>query len=157
MRATTPVTVVALALLAACTGPGDDPSPAPPATATAPGDSPGSGGDTGAGGAPGAAERVVPGAPEGFGGEDTEVLVGDDPRHLLVVTLGSSSCPVVPTDVAWDADAAVLHVELSDGDQYDGPCTTDLVPTTSVVRLPDDAPDAPDLTVEVEGRPVPVG
>lgn len=108
-------------------------------------------------GVPSVAETTFPGAPDGVTGEESTVLPGDDPRQVQVVTFGSSTCPVVPTDVTWDADAAVLRVTLSDGEAYDGACTMDLVPSTSVVALPDDAPDAAGLTVELDGRTLTLG
>lgn len=103
---------------------------------------------------PEAVETTFPGAPDGVETEDVTVVAGSDDRHVDVVTVGSSTCPVVPTDVAWDGDAQVLRITLSDPDAYTGMCTMDLVPTTSVVTLPDDVPGASGLSVEVAGRTV---
>jgi len=124
---------------AASTDPGDStptPSPTPTATADA---------------VPSVAETTFPGAPEGATEGETAVVAGDDARHLQVVTYGSSTCPVLPTDITWDADAQTVSITLTGPDTTDV-CTMDLVPTTSVVALPDDAPDAAGLTVEVEGH-----
>ncbi|MBO3095625.1 hypothetical protein [Cellulomonas dongxiuzhuiae] len=105
---------------------------------------------------PSVAETTFPGAPDGVTGEETVVVVGDDARHVQVVTFGSSTCPVVPTDIAWDDAAQVLRITLSDPSTYDGVCTMDLVPTTSVVEIPAEAPDATGLAVELDGRGVEV-
>jgi len=140
-------TVVLAVLLAGCAGstdPGaDDGTPTAPEAVTD--DTPE---------VPSVAETSFPGAPDDVTGEDTAVVAGDDDRHVQVVTFGSSTCPVLPTDVAWDDDGQVLRIELSGPDAYSGPCTMDLAPTTSVVALPDDSPDAAGLTVEVDGRSV---
>lgn len=101
-----------------------------------------------------AVATVRPGAPDGVTGEDVAVVAGDDPRELQVVTFGSSTCPVVPTDVTWDGDAGVLRITLSGPTEYTRPCTMDLVPTTSVVELPADAPDAHGLSVDVGAEPL---
>lgn len=129
MRATIPLAVVAV-LLAGCSS-----GPPEPADAVA---------------------TVVPGGPDDVPLEGVTVLGGDDSRHLRVVTTGSSSCPVVPTTVRWDARDDVLRIGLSEPGDHPGACTADISPTTFVVRLPDEAPDAPGITVEVDGREVPV-
>lgn len=157
-RLTLPTVTLALAaLLAGCAGSaepgGGDPMDEPTSPAATEPTSPAATSDA----VPSVAETTFPGAPEGVTGEDVTVVAGDDARHVQVVTYGSSTCPVVPTDVAWDADAAVLRVTLSDGEAYDGACTMDLVPSTSVVALPDEAPDAVGLTVDVDGRSIVVG
>ncbi|MCM0640639.1 hypothetical protein [Cellulomonas wangsupingiae] len=149
IRGTAP-TILLVALLAGCagstgstgsTGPGEGtatPSPTTSATADA---------------VPSVAETTFPGAPEGVTEGETAVVAGDDPRHLQVVTYGSSTCPVLPTDVTWDAGAGALSITLT-GPGATDVCTMDLAPTTSVVALPDGAPDAPGLTVEVDGRSI---
>ncbi|MBO3089856.1 hypothetical protein [Cellulomonas dongxiuzhuiae] len=146
IRRTAPAILLA-ALLAGCAGssgstdPGEG-APTPlPATSAA----------TDA--VPSVAETTFPGAPEGVAEGETAVVAGDDARHLQVVTYGSSTCPVVPTDVTWDAGAGTLRITLT-GPGALATCTMDLVPTTSVVALPDDAPDAAGLTVEVDERSV---
>lgn len=153
-RATILTAVLLAAALTGCAG-SNDTGDGPTATRTPSATSTASTSPTAPPTVPSAAELVVPGAPEGVTDvEDVAVVAGDDARHLQVVTVGSSTCPLLPTDVTWDADAAVLRITLSDPDDVDGACTLDLVPTTSVVRLPGSAPDAPGLTVEVDGRTV---
>ena len=145
----TALTILLGAALAGCAGssgstqtadvtPTPTPSPSPTATADA---------------VPSVAETTFPGAPEGVDEGETAVVAGDDARHLQVVTYGSSTCPVLPTDVTWDAAAGTLAITLTGPDATDV-CTMDLAPTTSVVALPDDAPDAAGLTVEVDGRSI---
>lgn len=158
-RRSTILTTTALTLLlAAC---GSSTSPGGQETSTPPAPGPAASSDEGVDdldGAPTpapAVATVLPGAPDGVEGEDVAVVAGDSPRELQVVTFGSSTCPVVPTDVTWDADASILRITLSGTDEYTRPCTMDLVPSTSVVTLPDDAPDASGLTVDVgEGTTV---
>lgn len=154
-RGTFLTTTVLALLLAACASnadPGAQETPTPPApSATASADDDLDGAPTPAP----AVATVRPGAPDGVEGEEVAVVAGESPRELQVVTFGSSTCPVVPTDVTWDADASTLRITLSGTDEYTRPCTMDLVPTTSVVTLPDDAPDASGLTVDVgEGTTV---
>ncbi|MBF0689384.1 MAG: hypothetical protein IR158_16660 [Cellulomonas sp.] len=145
----TALTILLGVALAGCAGssgstgstdPGDvapTPAPSPSATADA---------------VPSVAETTFPGAPGDVTEGETAVVAGDDARHLQVVTYGSSTCPVLPTAVTWDDSTEVLSITLSGPEMYDRPCTMDFVPTTSVVALPDDAPDAAGLTVEVAGR-----
>ncbi|MFI2752903.1 hypothetical protein ACGIF2_05655 [Cellulomonas sp. P22] len=85
------------------------------------------------------------------------VSTDDDPRHLLVVTLGSSSCPHVPVSATWDEDEQVLRVTLERDVTPDEICTADSAQTTSVLRLPPDAPDAADLTVLIDDEEFVVG
>ena len=149
IRGTAP-TILLAALLAGCAGTGgstgstdpDEGTPTPSPTTSASADA-----------MPSVAETTFPGAPEGVGEGETAVVAGDDARHLQVVTYGSSTCPVLPTDVTWDAAAGTLALTLTGPDATDV-CTMDLAPTTSVVALPDDAPDAAGLTVEVDGRSI---
>ncbi len=103
-------------------------------------------------------ESVLPGAPPGVDlPTDVVVVADEDPRRLLVVTLGSSSCPTVPVTADWDAEEDVLRMEVDVDTAPDEPCTADATPTTSVLRLPPDAPDAPGLTVVVDDRALTVG
>ncbi|QGQ20715.1 hypothetical protein GC089_17890 [Cellulomonas sp. JZ18] len=107
---------------------------------------------------PSAAETFFPGAPEGVGGEEVEVLADEDPRRIRVVTWGSSTCPTLPDQVVWDEAAQVLRVTLTDATAYgDRACTADIAPTTSVVALPEGSPDATSLTVEVAGERLTLG
>jgi len=142
---TTLTTVALTALLVGCAGstePGgsDETSPsAAPSTTEVPA-------------VPSVAETSFPGAPGDVTGEEVTVVADADPRQVQVVTYGSSTCPVLPTAITWDDGTEVLSITLSGPEMYDRPCTMDFVPTTSVVALPDDAPDAAGLTVEVDGR-----
>lgn len=107
---------------------------------------------------PSAAETFFPGAPEGVGTEEVEVVADEDPRRVRVVTWGSSTCPTLPDQVVWDEAAQVLRVTLTDATAYgDRACTTDVAPTTSVVALPEGSPDASGLTVEIAGERLTVG
>ncbi|MBD7917437.1 hypothetical protein H9657_03970 [Cellulomonas sp. Sa3CUA2] len=152
---TTAVTVAVLAVLLVGCGGSADPAgstgPDGSASSTAADPTPQA---TSRDAVPSVAETTFPGAPDGVSGEETVVVVGDDARHVQVVTFGSSTCPVVPTDIAWDEAAQVLRITLSDPTAYDGVCTMDMVPTTSVVEIPQEAPDAAGLAVELDGRGV---
>lgn len=152
-RATTAGAVAVVLALAGCAGsaePGAGSSTAATTASPTPTDA---GLPTDGGLPPNIAETTSPGAPDGVETEDVAVVAGEDPRTLQVVTVSSSSCPILPTDVQWDADGEVLAITLTGPDAYaDAMCTMDLAPTTSVVALPDDAPDAAGLTVEISGR-----
>ncbi|TQL01842.1 hypothetical protein [Cellulomonas sp. SLBN-39] len=153
-RATTTAGAVALVLaVAGCAGsaePGAGASTVAASASAAPTDA---GMPTDAGLPANIAESVSPGAPDGVETEDVAVVADEEPRMLQVVTVSSSSCPILPTDVRWDADAEVLAIMLTGPDAYaDAMCTADLAPTTSVVALPDDAPDAAGITVEISGQ-----
>lgn len=150
-RGTILTTALLVLLLVGCAS-SADPGAQESSTPTASGPSASAEPDDDVDGAPTPAPAVAtvsPGAPDGVTAEDVAVVAGDDPRELQVVTFGSSTCPVVPTDVTWDDGASVLRITLSGPEEYSRPCTMDLVPTTSVVTLPDDAPDASGLTVDV--------
>jgi hypothetical protein len=75
-------------------------------------------------------------------------------RSMLVTAWGSGSCPTVP--VAIDVDPppnAVITLVLSD--KYEGVCTSDLGPYTSLVRLPEPftVHGPVELVVENAGEP----
>jgi hypothetical protein len=102
---------------------------------------------------------VSPGVPPGVS-TPTEVTVisDDDARQVLIVTLGSSSCPTVPVSATWDSGDQVLRVSLGSSQEGDQPCTADSAQSTSVLRLPPQAPDATDgLTVVVDDQEFAVG
>jgi hypothetical protein len=113
-------------------------------------------GCTGADGSSEPADLVTvdPGAPpDVFTPTDLAVASGDDPRELLVVTLGSSSCPTVPVEAAWDFDEDVLRVVLGTSGEADEPCSADSAQSTSVLRVPSEAPDVTEgLTVVVDDQ-----
>lgn len=107
---------------------------------------------------PNVAETFFPGAPDDAAFDEVGVAADADPRRFQVVTWGSSTCPTLPDDVVWDEAAQLVRVTLTDATAYgDAACTADIAPTTSVVALPDEAPDASGLTVEVAGATLTIG
>jgi hypothetical protein len=84
---------------------------------------------------------------------DAEAAAGlawtTDPTLLYVITLGSSTCPVVAEpDATGDAAGVVVSFVPIPADTA---CTMDLVPTTTVVALPDGIGPDVDLTVDLDG------
>lgn len=76
--------------------------------------------------------RGVPGGVEAdLSDPEPGWVLGDDGR-LAVYAAGSSTCPWRPTEVTASGDRVTVRL-ARDGD---GPCTADLVFTTSVVALP---------------------
>ncbi|QCB94967.1 hypothetical protein [Cellulomonas shaoxiangyii] len=154
------LTAAAVLALALCAGCADTPAPgsggletsaAPTPDDTASPTAQGSA-SPGRSAIPNAAETSFPGAPQDVESEEIAVAPDDDPRRFRLVTWGSSTCPTLPDEVEWDESAQVVRVTLTDATAYgDAPCTADIAPTTSVVALPDGAPDAPGLVVEVAG------
>ncbi|HEY0187476.1 MAG TPA: hypothetical protein VGC67_08310 [Cellulomonas sp.] len=75
----------------------------------------------------------------------------EEPGLLYVITLGSSSCPLVAEPQAEAAASGsgvvVTFVPIPD----DAVCTADLRPTTTVVGLPTDTSEDEDLVVELDG------
>lgn len=69
-----------------------------------------------------------------------------DDGLLYVVTFGSSTCPVVAEP---EATLAGSTLTVAVGATSDGPCTMDLVPTTSVVGVPDDVDEDAPVTVDL--------
>lgn len=65
-------------------------------------------------------------------------------RTLLVMTTGSGSCPTVPVRLEVRAPT---EVEVRLEGRYNGACTDDLGPTTTLVRLPDEVDLTRPLTV----------
>ncbi len=66
---------------------------------------------------------------------------------IYVVTIGSSTCPLVADPQATWTSATSVAVTFPAPD--DGPCTRDLVPTTTVVALPPEVAGDERLTVTV--------
>lgn len=92
------------------------------------------------------------GLPEGVDeSEPGDSLAGvartTDAGLVYVVTIGSSTCPLVPDPAAAATGDASVAVTLPAPD--DGPCTRDLVPTTTVVALPAEVTATEELTVTV--------
>ncbi|MFF1529593.1 hypothetical protein [Cellulomonas sp. NPDC058312] len=137
----------AVALLAGCGG-ADDASPGASAGA-----SPGS--TAGATPTPTGLEPVAgstaPGLPDGAGPAPADAGAGagraTDEGLLHVVTFGSSTCPAVPDDTAESTGPAAVTVTFPE--PGDGPCTADLVPTTTVVALPAGTDPTSDLVVTI--------
>lgn len=76
-----------------------------------------------------------------------------DPRRLVLVTQGSSSCPSLPVSIVWDAAAAELTLVTALDAGPDEACTADSTFTASLVVLPDEAPDlAVGESVVVDGE-----
>ena len=87
------------------------------------------------------------GLPEGATETDEiGAVVMTDDGTIHVFTTGSSTCPAIPTAVVVDGDEIVVTVAADDS----GPCTMDLVPTTSVIEIPDDYQGAGSPVVRVE-------
>ena len=86
------------------------------------------------------------GLPAGAEPGETGAVVNTLDGTIHVFTTGSSSCPEVPTGVVVDGDEIVVTV---DGDRT-GPCTADVVPTTSVVAIPEDYQGVEPPVVRVE-------
>ena len=92
-------------------------------------------------------ERTLDLGPPFEEGETARVQVRED-ALLEIITLGSGSCPYVPTDLdRKSANRIAIKMEKSGGD-----CTDDLSPTTAIVRLPADVEyrDSP-LRVDIDG------
>ncbi|KFD44648.1 hypothetical protein IU11_00410 [Cellulosimicrobium sp. MM] len=73
-----------------------------------------------------------------------------EPGLLLVVTFGSSSCPLLAEDDAAveGSDVVVSFVDIP----ADTACTMDYVPATSVVAVPDDVDTSADVSVVLGDR-----
>jgi hypothetical protein len=70
-----------------------------------------------------------------------------DEGLIYVVTIGSSTCPLVADPESTATGAAAVAVTFPT--LGDGPCTRDLVPTTTVVALPVEVTGADQLTVSM--------
>ncbi|MCM3533592.1 hypothetical protein M3693_05050 [Cellulosimicrobium funkei] len=73
-----------------------------------------------------------------------------EPGLLLVVTFGSSTCPLLAEDDAAveGSDVVVSFVDIP----ADTACTMDYVPATSVVAVPDDVDPGADVSVVLGDR-----
>jgi hypothetical protein len=71
------------------------------------------------------------------------VVVGDE---VHVYTSGSSTCPLLPTNVEVDGTDLLVTVGVED---EDAPCTADYVVTTSVIAVPDGVDPADVSSVSV--------
>lgn len=90
-------------------------------------------------------EGLPAGVPDDAAVAEPGWVLGEDGR-LAVYAAGSSSCPWRPTAVTADGDRVTVRLEVDGGPA----CTMDLVPTTSVVTLPDGVdPDALEVDLEL--------
>jgi hypothetical protein len=81
------------------------------------------------------------------------VLRGGEGNELLVVTRGSSSCPVTPRAGRWAGETYVLEVasytaEDAEQEGTDRVCTDDLAPAVFAISVPDLPDDPLDVVVE---------
>lgn len=97
------------------------------------------------------AGSTIVGLPKSLGPNPADATAGaartSDDTLIYVVTFGSSSCPMVaePTaQLAGDGAVEVAFPELGVG-----ACTSDFVPSTTVVALPDEVDPEADLTVTI--------
>lgn len=72
-------------------------------------------------------------------------------HQLYVTTVGSGSCPTLPTSVHADgAHRVVIHTALVHRSGVNA-CTADLGPTTSTIDLPARIDSTAQLTVDIDG------
>jgi len=71
----------------------------------------------------------------------------DVPNLFYLVTWGSSSCPDLPEPQARTSNSKIT-VRLRRG--YWNACTADLVPTTSIVAVPDGVDSSQPISVRIE-------
>ncbi|MEU2199885.1 hypothetical protein [Isoptericola sp. NPDC019482] len=132
-------------------GPTSDASSASPSTSPTDGPSAGPAPSDGAAAAPAPGEHVR-GLPEGAEGtfdSPAGVAWSPDAGVLLVVTYGSSSCPLLPeAEAGWDDAGEALDVRTVEPDPGRA-CTMDYSPTTSAVAVPPDADAGTPVTVRV--------
>lgn len=147
--------VSALALVVtACASPapsgGGSPEPtASPTASPTPSASPSASGDVTGAPAPGEHVRGLPDGAEGTFDSPAGAAWSPDPGVLLVVTYGSSSCPLLPeAEAGWDDAGGTLDVRMVEPDPGRA-CTMDYAPTTSAVAVPADADAGTPLTVRV--------
>lgn len=87
-------------------------------------------------------EFLVPGAPQAF--------YVSDGAGIAVVMWGSSTCPPVADRMVVDAlQGEGNTVTVSVREDFDGPCTMDLAPYTSVFVTPTDIATFEPLTINV--------
>lgn len=98
------------------------------------------------------ADAVYPGSPDGvtISGSLDGPAAGwiTEGERFAVVTMGSSSCPVVATELTV---VAADQLALTFGRSPNNPCTGDLAPTTHEFDLPADIVERPvqiDVTYE---------
>lgn len=84
---------------------------------------------------------------------DPDVRWDQRGKTIALTTYGSSTCPTLPKHL--ESDPRSGRLTLTAGHDGDGPCTMDLAPHTSIVRLPKPVdPGRPiELTLRQEGQP----
>ena len=93
------------------------------------------------------------GVPDGYGGEidlldpkPVATWLDDERRQFAVVTVGSGSCPPVPTSIeATDADTIAITFVPATAPV----CSADLSATTHVFDRPDEITLDGDVTIEI--------
>ncbi|GAB6936989.1 hypothetical protein ACQP60_20245 [Isoptericola variabilis] len=127
-------------------------SSAPPSPSSSPSDSPStSPAPTGDAAAPAPGEHVrgLPAGAEGTFDSPAGAAWSPDAGVLLVVTYGSSSCPLLAEARAdWDDTGETLDVGMVEPDPGRA-CTMDYAPTTSAVAVPADADAGTPVTVRL--------
>ncbi|KAF2412864.1 hypothetical protein B1729_12845 [Microbacterium sp. B35-04] len=109
---------------------------------------------TGCAGDGSGAASTVQGIPDSWNGPVPDPLTGQpaagwiDDDEFAVITMGSGSCPPVPSEPEV-ADAGAVHIEF--GPSPNDICTADMSPTTHVFALPDELTDRP-ITVTITYR-----
>ena len=92
------------------------------------------------------ADRTTQGIPDGWDGPVPDPLTGQpsagwiDGDEFAVITMGSGSCPPVPSEPDV-VNAGEVHIEF--GPSPNEVCTADMSPTTHVFALPDELTDRP--------------
>ena len=87
---------------------------------------------------------------------ETSAVYLDNGDRLAVVTWGSSTCPLVGTDIVVVEDqhsGNSVRVEV-DPIPADAVCTTDLVPHTTIFGTPENTTTTKPLNVEINGEKV---
>lgn len=98
---------------------------------------------------PGEHVRGLPDGAEGTFDSPAGVAWSPDPGVLLVVTYGSSSCPLLAeAEAGWDDAGKTLDVGMVEPDPGLA-CTMDYAPTTSAVAVPPDADAGTSVTVRL--------
>ncbi|MFD6178189.1 MULTISPECIES: hypothetical protein [unclassified Isoptericola] len=101
--------------------------------------------------APGEHTRGLPEGAEGTMDSPAGAAWSPTPGVLLVVTYGSSTCPLLAeAEGTWDSSGGTAVVTFEK--LPDGPCTMDYMPTTSAVALPAGADEGAPVAVRLGDR-----
>lgn len=97
------------------------------------------------------AGSAIVGLPKSLGPDPANTIAGaartSDDTLIYVVTFGSSSCPMVADSTAQLAGDGAVEVTFPQLGA--GACTSDFVPSTTVVALPDEVDPEADVTVRI--------